>query len=519
MMFFPWKVNILVYMAKKKDKKRKTITTKLSQHKRFKKELKPPFLQVPTNPSSWINDRLPEMLWAVLAIGNLNREKALNFFRFVADFVRKNPESYDLTISGIAKLNSEKRSELITTMLSWDEQIKTVLRPIKLFPEIPGVEEWSKYLNDCILEEDWQNLSKGITKTLWHQSEEATDCRWIKLLCIIIGGKLHFPQGMQDEVRGILEYPNYGDLRCIRPTIRAAEISFPTENMNWANHFWQLCYDQTACFPEEQVSKKIENRRVGLTAEMEFIKNECLCKTREIRNRLIDHFFDNAKNSSLDARLEGAFGLAFYAMTLFIELIYYRIPFSITSRINLRVMIETLITFRYLLSKEAIESSIWEGYRSYGTGQLKLLFLKIQELEKQINSVDNEDLETLVNEDKWLEFVPINLGHWDSTNTRKISEDIGLKDLYDTYYNYTSGYIHAHWGAVRESIYQRCFNPLHRLHRGPILDMPLMPSITKDAENILNQIFECLSQAYPKFDHRISFKYKNTEGSEKDEKI
>lgn len=85
-----------------------------------------------------------------------------------------------------------------------------------------------------------------------------------------------------------------------------------------------------------------------------------------------------------------------------------------------------------------------------------------------------------------------------------ISEEVGLKELYDKYYSYTSGYMHANWGAIRESVYQKCFNPLHRFHKVPIYDLPLMPSVTADAMNITNSILDCLSEAYPEFNPRLT---------------
>ena len=47
----------------------------LKDHKRYKKELNPPFLASGLNmtTSSWFDERLPEMLWAVLVIGNTER--------------------------------------------------------------------------------------------------------------------------------------------------------------------------------------------------------------------------------------------------------------------------------------------------------------------------------------------------------------------------------------------------------------------------------------------------------------
>jgi hypothetical protein len=490
---------------------RRKMETKLSDHKQFKKELKPPLLQINMTPSSWIDARLPEMLWAVLVIGNIERENALNFFRHIADYVSKNQDCYNVTLTGISKFTEDKRKEFIKKATSWSDEVKTALRPLSLFPNLPAVDDWKKFLDQPVAKDDWQKLSKGVSKTFWHQSEEATDCRWIKFFCQIVGGKMKFfntIEGINDTLRGVLEYPNYGDLRHIRPFIRASEIiPDPTSKdgpSDWSRDFWQYCFDQTGCIPEEVVSERIKNRQENLSEEMENTRKHYFKETVDVRNKLIDHFFATSKTSNIDSRHEGSFGLALYGLTLFIEIIFYRVPLSITGRVALRLLVEAYITFKYLLQKEKEESRIWDDYRCYGTGQLKMLYLKLKEIGKEISSIGINDLDYLANEDKWIEFVPINLGHWDSANLRKISEEVGLKELYDKYYIYTSGYMHANWGAVRESVYQKCINPLHRFHRIPTYDLPLMPSVTADAREITNCILECLSEAYPKFDFRLT---------------
>ena len=136
---------------------------------------------------------------------------------------------------------------------------------------------------------------------------------------------------------------------------------------------------------------------------------------------------------------------------------------------------------------------------------LNLLMLteKLQELKNKPNSIDIDVMERISNEDMWLELVPINLGHWDNADLRKMSEGAGLKETYDQFYNWTSGFIHGNWSAIRESVYERCFNPLHRLHRLPSGEFPFGPSITLDALIVTNMIYELLAKAYPLFDDRI----------------
>lgn len=58
--------------------------TALGDHNQVGKNLIPPFLNMPggkMQPSSWMNDRLPEMLWACLIRSAFPQDKALAYFR------------------------------------------------------------------------------------------------------------------------------------------------------------------------------------------------------------------------------------------------------------------------------------------------------------------------------------------------------------------------------------------------------------------------------------------------------
>ncbi|MFA4992650.1 MAG: DUF5677 domain-containing protein [Candidatus Omnitrophota bacterium] len=498
-------------MEKKKNITRNSNETKLSGHKRIKKELKPPFMQILNlKPSSWIDERLPEMLWAVLVIGNMERLKALEFFRYIACYVDKNKDCYDITLTGVSKFPVDKKEEFIKSIISWSDEIKIVLRPLVLFPGLPAIDVWKSYLGQPELEEDWEKLGMGVSKTLWHQTEEATDCRWVKILCQICGDQLHLPSSpnsADDLLKEIIEYPNYGELTKVRPLIRSLEISPDPRSKGgpseWAISFWQYCFNETGCLPMEAVSEKNNKRKKELIDETEAARKYYFEEAKKIRDKLIDHLIVTAKTSAIDSRHEGVFGIALFSLNLFIEIIIYRLSLSISGRGSLRMLVESYIVFKYLLKKEKNESNVWNDYRSYGSGQLKLIYLKLNELGEQISSVDIDELADFANEDKWVEFVTINLGHWDSSNLRIISEEVGLKILYDKFYNYTSGYMHANWGAIRESVYQKCMNPLHRLHRVPTYGLSSMSSITNDAIEVTNYILESLSEAYPKFEFRL----------------
>lgn len=488
----------------KPKKKENSGESDISSHKRHKKELIPPLLQLPKLAhSAWIHDRLPEMLWAVLVVGNLERDKVLDFFRYVGKYVSTNREFFDVTLTGIGKLPSEKVRSFLKHMLGWSEEIPIILRPLRLYPEIPFSDIWNELLEEPVPEEDWRKVSEGITKTYNHQSQEATDCRWIKVLCFMHGGKMRFQKSMEERVKEIFEYPNYGDMKKVIPTIRAIEISLHNDNLTWSKFFWRHNYTSTDCVPEEIYNKKIKSRQEKLSKEIENTRKHFVDETKRVRDDLITHFFEPVGDTQVDTRRETSFGLALYGLTFFTEIVFYSVPSSITGRIALRSLVEVYITFKYLLKKEQEEPKIWDDFHNYGTGQSKLIYLKLKEMTKQSKCVEIDELDVIVNEDRWVEFIPINIGLWGNSDLRKMSEYADVKEIYDLYYNYTSGFVHGTRGALRESVYQMCLNPLHRFHRIPLFDLPLMPSVTSDSVEIVNRILDCLNTAYPSFNSRV----------------
>jgi hypothetical protein len=82
-----------------------------------------------------------------------------------------------------------------------------------------------------------------------------------------------------------------------------------------------------------------------------------------------------------------------------------------------------------------------------------------------------------------------------------MSERVGLKNAYDQYYSWTSGYAHGMWGPIRESCYETCGNPLHRLHRYPSRNY--LQDVVDDAAVLIDEILNDLDKAFPKFSDRI----------------
>ena len=78
------------------------------------------------------------------------------------------------------------------------------------------------------------------------------------------------------------------------------------------------------------------------------------------------------------------------------------------------------------------------------------LFLKTIDFEEAPDYIDIERLEMLANEDAWIETKDIKLGAWADKNLRAMAQEVGVKDVYDQYYDWTSGFVHGHWGSVRD---------------------------------------------------------------------
>ena len=157
--------------------------------------------------------------------------------------------------------------------------------------------------------------------------------------------------------------------------------------------------------------------------------------------------------------------MAFYALRVIREMMSFGMSSGILARLGLRTLLEMRINLKYLVDQNDV--ALWQEWRKYGAGQAKLTSLKADDFQDPPQFIDLESLKSIASEDVWEEFVAIDFGSWTGADMRKISEQVSVKETYDKYYPWASSYSHAMWGAVRESSYRTCANPLHRLHRYP----------------------------------------------------
>lgn len=499
--------------ARKKKKSGKNRSS-LHHHHRDKSRLIPPLNRLPGGGMahiSWVDGRLAELMWACLVITVIPRDRALALFRMIAtrahDY-RDLEETADWRLyhSQFPFIAEQFFYDIVQVVMT-DPQGKEALRPLLLIDCLPAKEKWESMIGENPTDEDWQTLGKAVMACIDHQSQESTDVRWLSLMFKFALGRVFLPENMKEKGEQIVNYPNQGDMRSVRPSIRSMEMM---DNMSsdgtpyvtdFPYQFWKECLNKTECLPVDRP----RNNTISFDRENTYIS------IRDVQITLINSWFETLSTTGIDSRHDAAFGLCFYAIALCVELLHGSNPVGITGRLLLRSIVEARIVLRYLVVKDTQE--LWSRYRKFGVGQAKLASLKLDEADDRPSFISQEILDALINEDYYEEFVDIELGHWCGLDTRKMSEESGSKDDYDKYYGWTSSFAHAHWASIRDTTMMLCANPLHRLHRIPRVGHQVIESCAPDAVSTINKMVNDLQSLYPSAHASIQLIEKKSESS------
>jgi hypothetical protein len=369
---------------------------------------------------------------------------------------------------------------------------------------LPATERWRSLIPPLSPEQidaAWQSLAAAVAGVLDHQSQASTDIRWMNVMFKMVLEKIIFQRGRdEDFIESLRLYPEHGDMRSVRPRIRAMEMIFRggpdgsrAAPSNWCLQFWNECLDKTDCIPLAPSEPRDEPVDIDAVAE----------DITDARRALLDHWAGSLTTSGIDPRHDGTFALGFYALACLSELCMGPVSRIIAGRLLVRTLTEIRINLAFLVQKE--DEAMWTRFRAYGSGQAKLALLKYEEIASgQPNLVSMDTLKALANEDFFQEFVNIDLGSWSGLDLRKMAEQSGTKDDYDRFYGWTSAFVHGHWGAARDAVLATCVNPLHRAHRGPMPAQRLMESCIPDAIGLVNAILQSVDECYPSLAFRLS---------------
>lgn len=451
----------------KKRKKKKHIKhaqydghtfSSLEAHPRKGKNLSSPYRRIPNvNFSSWRDDFLPNMLWAAVLGTTVPRDSYLEIFRRILGQVRQleRPSERFLTHNYLARLSDDEFA-IVFAPLKESSEVMAAMCCLTLLDSLPDSSRWKSFLDSCAPEKDDGALAKAVAAAFDHQSELATDIRWLKVMTFIVLDRMSFGPQMNEKIEEFRQYPNYGDMRKVRPSIRAAEMStreteygesLPEGILPFDSEaFWVECRDKTEC----HIEREYKNLKLDTSSLMD--------ELTELAIELSNHADNVAPHTKTDSKRDAVFGMVLYSISLCLQAASSPVHFLAGGRILLRSVVEQMITLRYLAKKD--NQTIWNQYRNYGIGQAKLSFLKNVREEELPTFISLDNLHNLANEDTWMEFMDINLGPWEKLNLREMSNFADCKAIYDKYYSWASGFSHAHWTAVRDTVFATCWNPL-----------------------------------------------------------
>ncbi|MBK9927196.1 MAG: hypothetical protein IPP66_18155 [Anaerolineales bacterium] len=441
--------------------------------------------------SSWTKERMPEYLWLGLILLRYGRKSGVEKAGSILFEISRKIETLSQPrLSKIFGLSDDEQKlvyEIICRHVDKDVLAPlTILYPSRLYPLFNDY----FFVSHLLVEDRINTISEAIKLFSPHQSNEATDLRFLALSLMLFGGKIHFAEGMKAAITALQEYP-YTDhedekMRMYRPTVRSMEgMNFEEEKADFSSKFWRDFGMLTPCNP-------IRIEFPENTTDYKEFEEDC--------QKVLEYVFDSNKEKSLT---EDKFGVILgsinYARKIFSEISDNSLGNSILGRHGIRTIIEVYIILKYLLKKESEKRKIWEEYKLYGVSKYKLVLLKARES----NSIDMTShfslpfAEALVNEILWEEFIDVDLNYFDKQGIRDKSIDVGEKELYDLFYDYDSSYAHGLWGAVRESSMLHCNSANHQFHAVPdIYDNQNLPDVKSDSYKIMILLYTLLAGLY-----------------------
>lgn len=469
--------------------------SKFTDHINKKGILYTPFNQIENlSLSSWALEWLPEYLWMSLILEQYGREKGIDIIGQIIKEISLTDKALCTPIlSEVLNWKSESQIKYYEVICKWINP--STLAPLTLIILPDKYLLFNDYFSDISLSIDQKLtfLEDSIKKNLFHQTNNATDVRFLVIWFNIYADKLSFARGM-DITTTLLEYAktSHDDpkMRLLRPQIRASEIGMrfieEKHEQDFANLFWNSLGLMTKC---ETFIIKYDDQ--GGESSMDFFKDAV---------NTIEYLMANNKDKLIsDEKFSVCLGMATYVLKIYKEIMDNKIGDGILGRCGLRTITEVYVTLKYMITVEESQQNIWGSFKEYGIGKYKYIVLKAREIDKDLSQhhFSLPVLETLLNEDKNEEHSNMDTRQFDNKNVRKKFETIDENELYDLYYEYDTNYSHGFWGAIRESAMVSCNNPSHRYHSVPDITFEQsLRNVEHDCEVILKKFLALISTLY-----------------------
>ncbi len=450
--------------------------------------------------SSWYYKRLPEYLWIGLILDCFERTTALEHCGKILIKLHELSAEIELPqITQILALDTETQKEFF-------EYVITVvgvepLTPLNLIHTTTKYPVFASLFSKNILNhtEISLQLKSVIKKCYDHQSNEATDIRFLIIYFMLISERLNVPQNIVDDIRRY-PYTDHTDeyMKRLRPTIRSMEGGLdiagiklndaPEPSLNtekYIKYFWETINGMYECeltymnFTDSKPDTDSFMRHAGL--QLQFY-SDILAATKVN-----------------DEKMLVLVGIAAYAFKRMKELVNHELFHTISGRTITRCIIECYIMMKYLCKEESSKPNIWADYQDYGLGQYKLIYTRIKEDNTDMSDthLNIELMKLYVNQRRDDNFIDMDTSYFDKQGIREKSQAVSEKQLWSHYYDYDSAFEHGLWGAIRESVMLDCNSVAHQYHFVPDTeDRVQLKSVWLDCKTTMTKILVFLGDIY-----------------------
>jgi len=448
-----------------------------------------PTMQEFEDEKSWTYGRMPEYLWIGLLLKYYGREEGLRkSYGIISSLHKLAPDLYTARLSQILKLDTDIQKSFYDYIVCMG--VKEALAPLTIYLTASRAPVFAEcfYCPEQSIDDRCEAIVQTMRDIMNHQSNEATDIRFVALYFNLLSGKVHL---LKDQVDLLVAYPEskHTDeiMRMARQTVRSLEmmiLTFENPDSEYLNGFWRCVSEMTEC---DIFAVKFPEEKRNITAYME--------KLHEVFVYLSELF---TATDPLDEKMNVLLGIATYSYKRLKEIYEYHLFNSISGRSCVRVLIEDYITMKYLVKNEAFHDNIWRDYQLYGMGLYKLVLARYRESGVSEEShFDEKYIEALVNEFKGEDFIDMDTKYFDKQNIRLKAESVDEKNLFGLYYDYDSSFEHGLWGAIRESALLKCNNPAHKYHCVPdIEDETRLKTVLPDCIMVMNKTVSFLNDLY-----------------------
>lgn len=201
---------------------------------------------------SWTYGRMPEYLWIGLILKYYGRDEGLRKSYGIISVLHKlAPGLYTARLSQILKLDADIQKRFYDYITC--SGAKEALAPLTVFLTASKAPVFAKcfYCPDQSVEDRREAIIQTMREIMDHQSNEATDIRFVALYFNQLSGEVHL---LREQVDLLVAYPSskHTDeiMRMARPTVRSLEmmiLTFEEVDSAYLKEFWRCVSEMTDC--------------------------------------------------------------------------------------------------------------------------------------------------------------------------------------------------------------------------------------------------------------------------------